>query len=92
MWIAVQNSIKLQYLQAACEQSLRAAGLELENRDYRPHMTVARLRNPRNLKDVLSPYQGHQFGVLKVESVDVYESKLGGAFPIYQKMASFPLK
>ncbi len=92
MWIGVQNSIKLRSLQADCEERLRALGLELEIRDYRPHMTVARIRSPRNLKDVLSPYQGHKFGVLTVKSVVLYESKLGGAFPVYSKIAEFELK
>jgi len=92
MWIGVQNSIKLRSLQEDCEQRLRDLGLELEIREYRPHMTVARIRSPRNLKDVLSPYQGHKFGVMTVKSVVLYESKLGGAFPIYSKIEEFDLK
>lgn len=86
MWIGVQNSIKLRGLQAECEEKLRGLGLEIEARDFRPHLTVARIRSPRNLSDALSPYQGHKFGVLKVGSVEVYESVLGGAFPVYKKL------
>lgn len=86
MWIGVQNSIKLRSLQAECEERLRNLGLEIEVRDFRPHLTVARIRSPRNLADTLSPYQGHKFGVLTVESVEVYESVLGGAFPVYKRL------
>ena len=86
MWIGVQNSIKLRGLQAECEEKLRGLGLEFEVRDFRPHLTVARIRSPRNLTDVISPYQGHKFGVLTVESVEVYESVLGGAFPVYKRI------
>lgn len=92
IWVRVQNSKNLQNLQADCEARLQHMGLELENRQYRPHMTVARIRSPRNLKDVLSPYNGHKFGTLTVDSVVLYESKLGGAFPVYEKMAQFELK
>jgi len=92
IWIGVQNSIKLRSLQAECEERIKNLGIELEDREYRPHMTVARIRSPRNLKDVLSPYQGHRFGVLGVNSVVLYESKLGGAFPVYSKVCEFALK
>lgn len=92
IWIGVQNSIKLRSLQVECEQRMRELGLELEEREYRPHLTSARIRSPRNLKDVLSPYQGHKFGVLTVKSVVLYESKLGGAFPVYEKIVEFKLK
>lgn len=86
MWIGVQNSIKLRNLQAECEDKLRNLGLKIEVRDFRPHMTVARIRSPRNLTDVLSPYQGHKFGVLTVKNVGIYESVLGGAFPVYKRL------
>ena len=88
MWIGVQNSIPLRALQAQCEEVLGKIGLMASGRDFWPHLTVARIRNPRNLTDALSPYQGHKFGVLKVESIDLYESVLGGAFPVYKRLWS----
>lgn len=86
IWIGVQNSIALRNLQSECEQRIRKLGITLEEREFKPHMTVARTRNHQNLKDPLSPYHGHKFGILKVDSVVLYESVLGGAFPVYKKL------
>ena len=44
LWCGVADSAALQALQAANVAALRAAGLELERRRWRPHVTLARTR------------------------------------------------
>lgn len=92
LWIAVQNSLALRSLQEDCESRLRELGFELEQRDYRPHLTVARLRNPRNVSDMISPLVRQNFGEMEVKSLTLYESRLGGSFPIYEPLMRFPLR
>jgi RNA 2',3'-cyclic 3'-phosphodiesterase len=92
IWMDVQNSKFLRALQADCEQRLQALGFSLEARDFRPHLTLARLRNPRQLTDVLSPLIKQNFGELQVQKITLYESKLAGAFPVYEPLEKFDLK
>jgi 2'-5' RNA ligase len=49
LWLGVQQtaSLALTTLAQRCDQELRARGFELELRPYRPHVTVARIRNRR---------------------------------------------
>lgn len=92
IWMDVQNSKQLRSLQSDCEQRLRSEGFELEERDYKPHLTLVRLRNSRNLSDMLSPLIKQNFGELKVDKVTLFESKLGGPFPVYEPLENFDLK
>lgn len=91
LYVGVQNSKALRSLQEECAQALKELGFYLEDRPYRPHLTVARLRSPRNLIDVLSPLVRHQFGELKTHRLTLFESKQGGAFPLYVPLAHFNL-
>jgi RNA 2',3'-cyclic 3'-phosphodiesterase len=91
IWLGVQNSIALRELQAECLRVLKLQGFEVEERDYRPHLTLARLRSARNLSDVLSPFKRREFGQLSVEHVSLYESRLGGSYPVYEVLENFPL-
>jgi 2'-5' RNA ligase len=56
-------------------------------REYAPHLTVGRLRNPRSVKDMISPFKRKSFGKIQVDEIILYESKLQGAFPIYTPIA-----
>lgn len=92
IYAGVQNSRALRDLQEDLDQSLRALGLNLEEREYRPHLTIARLRSPRNLKDLLSPFSRQGFGDLQVNVISLYESKLNrGPFPVYHPVESVHL-
>ena len=76
IWLGIQNSIALRALQADTCQAISKLGLPVDERQYVPHLTVARLRSPRNLKDLISPLKNHNFGIIEVKEVTLYESKL----------------
>lgn len=90
IYVGVQNSKELRALQEDCLETLREK-FHPEERDYIPHLTVARLRNPRNLSDILSPVKNHHFGNLDVPYLVLYESKSGGAYPVYVPLEKFSL-
>lgn len=90
IYVGVQNSKELRALQEDCLELLRAR-FHPEERPYVPHLTIARLRNPRNLLDILSPVKNQNFGTLHVPELILYESVSGGAFPVYKPIGRFPL-
>lgn len=93
LYLGVQNSKLLRALQEDLKRGLEARNLPFEDRPYVPHLTVARLRNPRNLRDILSPAKNQSFGTLSVVNVSLFESKTaGGSFPVYQELFSAALK
>lgn len=91
LYVGVQNSIKLRELQKDCEDGLKSAGFSPEERPYVPHLTVGRLRNPRNLSDIISPLKNTEFGMIYVRAITLFESVSGGSFPVYRPLQVFPL-
>lgn len=85
IYAGVQNSKELRSLQEDCLNVLRDK-FHPEERAYIPHLTVARLRNPRNLKDIISPVKNQDFGKLHVPEIVLYESVSHGAFPVYKPL------
>lgn len=91
IWMGVQNSITLRDLQRRCEDKLLNAQFLQAEKDYRPHLTLARLRSPRQLKDILSPVKNLELGTLEVKELILYQSTLKASFPVYTPLKRFPL-
>ena len=93
LWAGVQNKRYLNELKTALDEELIAVNLipEVESREFTPHMTFARLRNPKSVKDLLSPFKRKSFGKTKVTELILFESKLQGAFPVYTPLFKIPL-
>lgn len=89
LWLGVQNKRYLGEFKDSLDQKLTDLGLlpEVEQRAYSPHLTFGRLRNPRSVKDMLSPFKRKSFGKIHVDEVVLYESILQGAFPVYKPLA-----
>lgn len=91
IWMGVQNKIELRDLQFELQQALSEFGVSEGSVEFTPHITIGRLRNKKNVKDLISPFVRHKFGELSVNSVALYESQLHGNFPVYKVLRNFPL-
>lgn len=85
IWLGVKAKKDLMDMVASIKESLRD-DFDLDQRSFTPHITLGRLKNRSNLKDLLSPLDGKKFGKMKVEEVVLYESLLGGPFPVYSRL------
>lgn len=89
LWLGVQNKRCLNEFKALLDAELEHENLltHVETRDFKPHLTFARLRNPKSVKDMLSPFKRKSFGKIHVDEIVLYESELRGAFPVYKPLA-----
>ncbi len=94
LWLGVQNKRSLNSLKNALDEELLARNLipSLEDRAFVPHMTFARLRNPKSVRDLLSPFKRKSFGKTPVTELALYESKLCGNHQLYVPLMKVPLK
>ncbi|WP_413577377.1 RNA 2',3'-cyclic phosphodiesterase [Bdellovibrio sp. HCB290] len=85
LWLGVQNKKCLGEFKDLLDGMLKERNLLtfIDKREFKPHLTIARLRNPRSVKDMLSPFKRKSFGKIQVNEIVLYESKLAGAFPVY---------
>jgi len=80
----------------ARDTELACAGLGIarEEREFRPHLTLARIRRPEPLtalKAEIARLPSLDFGVFHCENFHLYRSQLQPGGSIYTKLASFPL-
>jgi 2'-5' RNA ligase len=86
LWLGVQNKKCLGEFKDLLDGILKEQNLLnfIDKREFKPHLTIARLRNPKSVKDMLSPFKRKSFGKIQVNEIVLYESKLAGAFPVYK--------
>ncbi len=85
--VGVQRSQAILDLQSDLENELQVPG----DREYAPHLTLARLKNPKSCRDLLSPFQHLDLGKQEVFEITLFESILAGPFPVYRKLFTAPL-
>jgi 2'-5' RNA ligase len=93
LWIGLAGDLAdLDRLARAARRAVRAAGVAVERRPYRPHLTVARCRQPaaaalHATRDRLGAYAGPAFAV---EALRLIRS-CPGPQPRYEQVANWPL-
>lgn len=91
VWIGVTSTPPLTELQAAVERATVRAGLAPEEKRFRPHITLAKLKDtpaPR-LQAFVAGHNLFKHSV-KVISFSLFSST-GGAEPVYSVETSYPL-
>ncbi|HEY1758836.1 MAG TPA: RNA 2',3'-cyclic phosphodiesterase [Bryobacteraceae bacterium] len=89
-WAGVESGPGLRKLAQETEKSLAAIGVPVEERDYHPHLTLARRRVPvplDRLRQELARIPSQDFGCFRAESFFLYLSKAGK----YSKLNEFPI-
>jgi 2'-5' RNA ligase len=89
LWVGLEGS-QLALLAAAVEEALEPIGFLPEARSFKPHLTIARWRQPERLSKAVSEeierWKGHEFGESQVEEVIVFQSVLRPDGAIYRPL------
>jgi RNA 2',3'-cyclic 3'-phosphodiesterase len=91
LWLGVpRGGEQLSALAAVAESVARAAGFRAEGRRFTPHLTLSRLDPPQSVAALVE--NGRDLGVeMRVESVILYRSCLGGGPARYEEAQRFVL-
>jgi RNA 2',3'-cyclic 3'-phosphodiesterase len=92
LWVGIAPSEAVMALQRDLELALSRLGYAREQRPFRPHLTVARTRGGARPADVerLAGTLAHD-AVVRVETMDLMRSHLGGAGARYEPLLRAPL-
>lgn len=92
LWAGIEPVPDLLRLQADVADALRASGHVLEDRPYRPHVTLARC--PRGFpRDRLAAFlEGNVAGSFRVEAFGLYSSRPGDGGPDHRLEREYPLQ
>jgi len=94
VWVgAAEGRDDIVALAGAVAAALGPVGHETEGRPFRPHLALARLREPGNFGPVLAAIGSAPVGeAFTVGEVVLYESRLSAQGPTYSVLERFPLR
>ncbi|MFN6964004.1 MAG: RNA 2',3'-cyclic phosphodiesterase [Pyrinomonadaceae bacterium] len=94
LWLGVAGDVEgMNKLAAAIENDCEAIGLDRESREFKPHLTIARLRETERsgrlaVSHLQMPFESAAF---KVGEIVLYESKLQRTGSVYSVLDRFSL-
>jgi 2'-5' RNA ligase len=96
VWMGIERDPRLELLHHDVEVACEALGFELEGRAFRPHLTLARVKE-RTDKDELRRLSRASKGVdfeeeTGVESIDLMQSNLNQPAARYERLHAAPLR
>ena len=92
-WAAMGASANLPELAKDVDSALEKIGISREQREFSPHLTLARFndtRLSRELDAAIQERSGREFGSYTTSEFHLYESKLKRSGAEYTRLSSFP--
>jgi RNA 2',3'-cyclic 3'-phosphodiesterase len=92
-WAGVEASPNLAQLAGDVDARLASLGTEVETREFRPHLTLARFKSEdglARLREEIKKLEPFDFGSMKTSEFHLFRSQLGPGGAKYTKLASFP--
>jgi 2'-5' RNA ligase len=92
-WAGVSGGSELAGLARDAEDSLAPLGIAKETREYTPHLTLARIKQPaplQNLQEAIGALPAVEFGSFSATRFFLYRSQPGAAGTIYTKLSEYP--
>lgn len=91
LWLGVsKGQTRLEEVAAQVEEAVQAAGFDGEDRPFRAHLTLSRIRPPGNVTRLIASFPGAGLR-WRCETVVVYRSHLGRGGARYEPLETFPL-
>jgi RNA 2',3'-cyclic 3'-phosphodiesterase len=76
LWVGVHEGVE--FLTELADAVVRATGLPIEDRPYRPHLTIARFKHPTDMRAAVESLHDASFGdAWDVTEITLFESVLG---------------
>ena len=94
LWTGIEASEKLNKLNDCIKSGLKDTGISLEERTFRPHLTLGRIKSISdndNLKSLVDKYLNAEIQSQPVNEVILYESILLQTGPVYKPLGKYPL-
>jgi 2'-5' RNA ligase len=94
VWVGLEGTEPLAIIASRLEASLQELGLEPEDRAFKPHLTLARVKDPRasgSAKALADRYATDDFGSVEVDRILLKKSVLGPRGPTYSTVITSPL-
>ena len=93
-WAGIHAGPELAGLAAETDRALEKLGVEPEKRAFSPHLTLARIKEPKplvKLRQEIAALDSFDFGRFTADRFHLYQSRLSPSGSVYTKLSEFPL-
>lgn len=94
LWLGMDGDVDtLIRLQKEVDAELQKYGFEKEDRTFRPHLTLARIKDPRGLiglAKIMEKRENYEAGSFSAAGLNLFKSDLTPKGAVYTKLAYFP--
>lgn len=88
LWLGVNKNDHLTSLERVCSRELLKAGIGLDVRKFKPHLTVGRFKK-KDIYEFLDSAMGYKSRKFEIKGFNLYSSILKPTGAIYTKLASY---
>jgi len=96
IWLGLEGDVSaLKALQEEADRGLERYGFSREDRPFRAHLTLARIKSPRGLTGldrIMKKSEVYEAGRFRAEGLTLFRSDLTPQGAIYSKLASYPFR
>ena len=92
LWAGIEDGAALIRLARSIGDGMAALGFAREARAFHPHVTIARLRETRAIRDVVLPMAEQMFGDTRIDAVTLFESETKSSGSVYRELEKIALK
>ncbi len=94
VWVGLEGAEPLGVIASRLEASCRELGFEPEGRGFKPHLTLARIKDPKASNSAIrlaEKFGSSEFGTVKVDKILLKKSVLGPQGPTYTTVLISPM-
>lgn len=92
LWAGVGDAPALSELAARLEQAMVAVGYPREDHAFHGHITMARLKEPKAIRELVLPMAEQVFSTTRVSGVTLFESETKSSGSVYRELARIGFK
>lgn len=95
LFINMDEIIKLEFLAGSIENEVQKAGFVPEERAFKPHLTLGRIKFLKNVDRFIhfaNDWKDSEFQNINVNEIIFYQSILNSKEPVYKPLGKFKLK
>lgn len=92
LWAGIISSRNLAEIASEIERHLEPLGIPREDREFRPHLTLARFKQgsvPKSFQNIVSGLAAREFGTMTASEFHLYQSHLRRSGAEYARLASY---
>jgi len=95
VWVGMEGAEPLVQIARSLNSALKPLGFRSDKKGFKPHLTVARVRSPRNINELRQAIEAHMenpFGEVQVDRIVLKKSVLSSQGPTYSDVREVVFK